>query len=111
METGINRVGMDQLINELRSTAKIAAGKSPNDGVNQTQEVNFATILKNTIEEVNTEHVDAKALARSYEVGNKDVNLQEVMVSLQKANLTFQTMVQVRNKLVTAYQEVMNMQV
>ena len=33
------------------------------------------------------------------------------MLSLQKANLSFQTMVQVRNKLVTAYQEVMNMPV
>jgi flagellar hook-basal body complex protein FliE len=39
------------------------------------------------------------------------VNLQEVMASLAKANLSFQTMVQVRNRLVSAYQEIMNMQV
>jgi len=37
--------------------------------------------------------------------------VQDVMLSLQKANVSFQTMVQVRNKLVTAYQEIMNMQV
>lgn len=110
METEINRIGMNQLISELRSTAKIAGGNSP-DEINQQQGVNFATILKNSIEQVNTDQVDSKALARKYEIGDKDVNLQEVMVSLQKASLTFQTMVQVRNKLVTAYQEVMNMQV
>jgi flagellar hook-basal body complex protein FliE len=39
------------------------------------------------------------------------VNLHDVMISLQKASLSFQTMVQVRNKLVTAYQEIMNTQV
>jgi len=39
------------------------------------------------------------------------VNLQDVMVNLQKANLSFQQMVQVRNKLVTAYQDIMNMSV
>jgi flagellar hook-basal body complex protein FliE len=44
-------------------------------------------------------------------LGDPEANLQDVVLSLQKASLSFQTMVQVRNKLVTAYQEVMNMQV
>jgi flagellar hook-basal body complex protein FliE len=55
--------------------------------------------------------MDAKQLTRQFEAGDPDVNLQDVVLSLQKASLSFQTMVQVRNKLVSAYQEIMNMQV
>jgi flagellar hook-basal body complex protein FliE len=44
-------------------------------------------------------------------MGEPNANLQDVMISLQKANISFQTMVQVRNKLVNAYQDIMNMQV
>ena len=43
--------------------------------------------------------------------GESNVDLHDVMISLQKANVSFQSMIQVRNKLVTAYQEIMNMQV
>ena len=50
-------------------------------------------------------------MQQAFDANDPNVNLQEVMVSLQKANLSFQTMVQVRNRLVNAYQEIMNMQV
>ena len=48
---------------------------------------------------------------KGFSAGDPNVNLQDVMVNLQKANLSFQQMVQVRNKLVTAYQDIMNMSV
>jgi len=63
------------------------------------------------VDEVNNTQMDARQLSRQFEAGNSEVNLQDVVLSLQKASLSFQTMVQVRNKLVSAYQEVMNMQV
>jgi flagellar hook-basal body complex protein FliE len=50
-------------------------------------------------------------LQQEFDRGAPGADLQEVMVSLQKANLSFQTMVQVRNRLVSAYQEIMNMSV
>ena len=50
-------------------------------------------------------------MQKQFELGAPDTNLQDVMVSLQKANISFETMVQVRNKLVSAYQEIMNIQV
>jgi len=50
-------------------------------------------------------------MAKGFSSGDPNVNLQDVMVNLQKANLSFQQMVQVRNKLVTAYQDMMNMSV
>ena len=53
----------------------------------------------------------AQQMTQDFASGQSNVNLQDVMINLQKANLSFQQMVQVRNKLVTAYQDVMNMPV
>jgi len=50
-------------------------------------------------------------LSRSFEQGDPGVSLTQVMVASQKASVSFQAMTQVRNKLIDAYQEVMNMQV
>ena len=50
-------------------------------------------------------------MATAYESGNRDVSLPDVMIQLQKANLSFQAMTQVRNRLVSAYQDIMNMQI
>ena len=72
----------------------------------------FAQVLQNSIAQVNQTQQQAEAMAANFAAGdNSTANLHEVMVSLQKANLSFQEMVQVRNKLVTAYHDVMNMQV
>ena len=51
------------------------------------------------------------AMAQNFSAGDPNVNLQDVMVNLQKASMSFQQMVQVRNRLVTAYQDIMNMPV
>ena len=48
-------------------------------------------------------------MTKEFTAGNPDVELQDVMVNLQKASLSFQQMVQVRNRLVSAYQDIMNM--
>jgi flagellar hook-basal body complex protein FliE len=52
-----------------------------------------------------------RSTPRSFEAGNTDVDLHDVMLSLQKANIDLQTAVQVRNKLVSAYQSVMSMSI
>ena len=68
-------------------------------------------MLKSAVEGVNNVQQDADKLAQAFQAGDPEASIQDVMVSLQKANLSFQTMVQVRNRLVTAYQDIMNMQV
>ena len=50
-------------------------------------------------------------MAAALERGDANVTLPEVMIALQKASLSFQAMTEVRNRLVTAYQEIMRMQV
>lgn len=101
---------IDLMVNQLRAVAAQAAvtpASLPEDAASQ----DFASMLKSAIDEVNGAQMDAKQMTRDFASGNAEANLQDVVLSLQKASLSFQTMVQVRNKLVSAYQEVMNMQV
>ena len=50
-------------------------------------------------------------MAAAFEMGDPNVDLADTMLALQKSSLSFQALSQVRNKLVSAYQEIMNMQV
>jgi flagellar hook-basal body complex protein FliE len=50
-------------------------------------------------------------MAEQFQLGTSNVSLEDTMVALQKANISFQAMVQVRNKVVAAYNDIMNMQI
>ncbi|MEE7627152.1 flagellar hook-basal body complex protein FliE [Methylobacter sp. Wu8] len=69
----------------------------------------FAAMLKQSIGAVNDSQQTAGKMAEAFEQGDTNVSLAEVMVASQKASVSFQAMLQVRNKLVEAYQDVMNM--
>jgi len=101
---------IDLMVNQLRAVAAQASGSAPANSANASSQ-DFAALLQSAVDEINNTQLDARQLTRKFEAGNTEVNLQDVVLSLQKASLSFQTMVQVRNKLVSAYQEVMNMQV
>jgi flagellar hook-basal body complex protein FliE len=101
--------GIDQMLSELRATAQIASGKTlqPKQA-GEAGAADFGQILKSTLDQV---QMDAQKLAQDFSAGTGNASLQDVMMSLQKANLSFQQMVQVRNRLVSAYHDIMNMQV
>jgi flagellar hook-basal body complex protein FliE len=69
----------------------------------------FSDLLKESIDKVNETQMQAGKLADAFETGASEVSLAEVMISLQKASVSFQAMTQVRNKLVDAYKDIMNM--
>lgn len=104
--------GIEQMLSVLRSTAAQATGK-PSAGTSATENagVDFAQVLKNSIDQVNHVQDQADKAADSFVAGDSNQNLHEVMVALQTASVSFQEMVQVRNRLVSAYQDIMNMQV
>lgn len=69
----------------------------------------FSELLANSIQKVNEHQLEASTLAEAFERGADDITLAEVMIAMQKASLSFQAMTEVRNRLVSAYQEIMNM--
>lgn len=71
----------------------------------------FGSLLKQTIDAVNETQQTAGELKSAFESGSSDKSLAEVMIAAQKADLSFRAMTEVRNKLINAYQEIMNMPV
>lgn len=70
---------------------------------------NFQQLLSDSIGKVNDLQQQAGELKTGFEKGVEGIDLSQVMIASQKASLSFNAMVQVRNKLVEAYKDVMNM--
>ncbi len=80
-------------------------------GVNESTKVSFSDSLKKILDSVNDQQSKADDMSKRFALGDDNVNLSDVMIERQKASLSLQATVQVRNKLVSAYHEIMNMQV
>lgn len=98
------RSSVDQLKPLTGIEPKKAEGDKTSDGIS------FGDVLKNAILDINTLQNDAdKAIAN---VQLEDAgSIHDAMIALEKAGISFQVMMQVRNKILDAYQEVMRMQV
>jgi flagellar hook-basal body complex protein FliE len=106
----MDTLGIEQMLSALRSTAAQATGKTA-DTTAAAGTTDFAQVLKSSIEKVNETQQQSNQMAEKLAAGDTSQNLHEVMIALQTASVSFQEMVQVRNKLVTAYQDVMNMSI
>ena len=71
----------------------------------------FQTALTQALQGVSNSQAEVGRLQREVQLDNPNVSLEETMVALQKAQIGFQATLQVRNRLVSAYSEIMNMQV
>ncbi len=109
--------GLDQILGQLRTAAAFAGGGVgkaagiANGAAGGVKGTDFANVLKSSLDHVNGMQQAAVQKSQNFELGAADTSLQDVMVSIQKANISFQQTVQVRNKLVSAYHDIMNMQV
>lgn len=103
--------GIDNILRQLQAASALASGAPKSPETEGAVGVDFSEKLKAAIDQVNQAQQSADQLSEHFVSDQPGVDLHEVMISLQKANVSFQSMVQVRNKLVTAYQEIMNMQV
>ena len=116
-----SRVEINSVLEQMRAMRSQAQGINPTQGgdigigkgldVRAPDGASFKTALTSAIDSVNETQKQTGALAKAYELGDPKVSLSDVMVASQKSAVSFQAMTQVRNKLVEAYQEVMNMPV
>ena len=105
-----NTINPDTLLTQMRAMAAQAQGQST-ESSSVSGKSDFSDILKQSVDKVNDAQMDSKKLQEAFQMGDPNVQVSEVMVAMQKSNVSFQAMLQVRNKLVSAYQEIMNMQV
>jgi flagellar hook-basal body complex protein FliE len=103
----INRV-LEQ-IRSLSGQTKVGTAQAP-----QTQQTTgpsaFANILKQGLDAVNQSQTQANQMTDAFARGTPGVELPQVMLATSKASVSFHALNEVRNRLVSAYQDIMNMQ-
>lgn len=114
---GIDSTAIDAMVAQLKAAAARSqpAAMNPLGGASALEKsatkVDFSQALKSSLDNVASAQNHADQLGQKFTLGDDSVNLSDVMIAMQKASINFQATVQVRNKLVSAYQEMMNMQV
>jgi len=106
----MNEINPEQLLSQIRSMGSALQSEAAGNSA-RTTGGEFGSLLKSTIEAVNETQQQASSMKVAFSNGSSDASLAEVMIAAQKADLSFRAMTEVRNKLVTAYQEIMNMPV
>jgi flagellar hook-basal body complex protein FliE len=107
---------IQQVLSEMRALQARASGVSTEIATSSAatgpaQPSDFANLMKNSVDHISTMQNQASAMSEAYEAGDKSVDLTKVMLEVQKAGLAFRAMTEVRNKLLDAYTQVMNMSV
>ena len=116
----MSQMEIDRVLSQIRSMSQTARSGAtggvggigaPGAGANAVSGVDngFAKLLKQGIDSVNSTQARATDLQTKFERGVPGVELPQVMLEMQKANVSFRALTEVRNKFVEAYREIMNM--
>lgn len=107
----MNVSNVDSLLAQMRAAMASAQGGAPVAAPTAGSSVDFANVLKSQLDGVSQAQNHAEDMQKAFVMGDDKVSLSDTMISMQKANIQFQTTIQVRNKVVAAYNDIMNMQV
>jgi flagellar hook-basal body complex protein FliE len=102
-------IAINQVLSQMRAMQAMARNESTSFEANAAAP--FSELMSQSIDQVNNAMQDSKAITARFETGDPSVSLAEVMINAQKASIQFSGMTEVRNKLLTAYKDVMNMPV
>ena len=103
---------IDSVLAQIRSLSSQARmGASPAAAPQKSGPSEFATLLSKGIDSVNQTEQSAAKLSDAFQRGDPGGELPQVMLEMQKASVSFRALTEVRNRVVSAYQEIMNMQV
>jgi flagellar hook-basal body complex protein FliE len=100
---------MNNLISNLPAFPNLDSLKATSTSGSNDADGNFGSVLKNAINQVEELHGSAEQQVTDLLKGDRS-DVHNVMIAVEKADIAFQLMMQVRNKIVSAYQEVSRMQ-
>jgi flagellar hook-basal body complex protein FliE len=106
----MNTTAVDNLLAQMRVAAAAAGLRQPTP-TSQTGSVDFSNVLKSSLDGVAKVQAKSEAMQKAFVLGDDRVSLSDTMIAMQNAGINFQATVQVRNKFVQAYNDIMNMQV
>jgi flagellar hook-basal body complex protein FliE len=104
---------LSSALQQMQTMAAEASGgaESPAQLSGAATASGFAGALKASLDRISGDELHATGEAQAFEVGASNVSLSDVMIDQQKANLSLQFGLQVRNRLVSAYDDIMQMSV
>ncbi|EJM60789.1 MULTISPECIES: flagellar hook-basal body complex protein FliE [Pseudomonas] len=104
-------IEFNRLMLDMRAMQMDAMSAPKSAAVPEVAGSSFSDMLGQAVNKVNDTQQASNQLASAFEIGKSGVDLTDVMISSQKASVSFQALTQVRNKLVQAYQDIMQMPV
>jgi flagellar hook-basal body complex protein FliE len=107
-ENTMSITSIESVLQQMRVLAQ-SSGSALSAGSEAAASGGFAGELKKSLDRISETQQNAYSQAEAFELGKPGVALNDVMVDMQKANIGFQMGLQVRNRVVAAYQEIMNM--
>jgi len=108
----MSQLDVNSLLSQMRQmSAKMPMPEIAPHSVVPSQGGDFGALLKQSIAAVGQNQMEAGKLAAGFERGDAGADLGRTMVAVQKADLSLRAMTEVRNKLVDAYKDIMNMPV
>lgn len=108
----MNTSAVDSLLAQMRVAKAAATGvRESSQVVAQPGKVDFADALKSALDGVAQAQTKSEEMRKAFVLGDERVSLSDTMIAMQKSSINFQTAIQVRNRVVQAYNDIMNMQV
>ena len=101
-------MNINQVLNQIRVRSQYISGLAEQQAPARTD---FSALLKDALNDVNQLQSSSSAMKTAFERGDEGIDLPQVMIASQKASLSFEAVAEVRNRVLNAYQEIMNMQV
>lgn len=105
----MSEIQMSQMLAQMQSVARQAGMQPQAPALVTAEQTQFARLLRAGLDRANAHQQEARSLRTAFEQGESSVSLAETMVAAQKASVAFEAVNQVRNRLLSAYQEVMRM--
>ena len=100
----------NHLLSQMQALESMAKGQLLQPEVAPGKGPDFGELMQQAISQVNETQMEAASLTKAFELGEQ-VDLAQVMIAVNKSRVSFEALTQVRNKLLTAYQDIMNMPV
>jgi flagellar hook-basal body complex protein FliE len=107
----MTQIDVNSLLSQMRQLSSQVHSPEQSFTATTPTQTDFSSLLKQSISSVGDTQMEAGRMAAGFERGEPGADLGRTMVAVQKADLSLNTLTQVRNKLVDAYNNIMNMPV
>jgi len=105
----MSEIGVNSVLAQIRALSAQASMQQQKPAAVPASGDSFGSLIKDAIGQVNNAQGEAAQKQRAFELGDANTDLSSVMLATTKAQVSFRAMVEVRNRVISAYQDIMNM--